>query len=218
MRPMPPSPIVKLGSRDYDARRGDTLALAERVVGSMGRFGTLRRACGLVLLGTTAMLLVACAEAESEGRYPRKDHGETAPQYGPRETIFGPGGLSIFSTGEEKGEAGGGGGGIGVNSFLWRASLDTTSFMPLSSADPFGGVIITDWYSPPEAPDERFKVNVYILGRELRSDTVRAAVFRQRRDASGAWVDAPVEAGTATEFENAILTRARQLRINTASP
>ena len=69
--------------------------------------------------------------------------------------------------------------GIGVNGFLWRASLDTLSFLPLSSADPFGGVIITDWYAPPESPAERFKVTVYILGRELRSDGVRVAVFRQ---------------------------------------
>ncbi len=108
----------------------------------------------------------------------------------------------------------GGEGGIGVNSYLWRASLDTISFMPLASADPFGGVIITDWYSPPESINERFKINVYILGRDLRADGVRAAVFRQLRDAqSGAWVDASIEAQTPTDLENAILTRARQLRI-----
>lgn len=108
----------------------------------------------------------------------------------------------------------GGDGGIGVNSYLWRASLDTVSFMPLASADPFGGVIITDWYSPPESINERFKINVYILGRDLRADGVRAAVFRQLRDPqSGAWVDASVEAQTPTDLENAILTRARQLRI-----
>src|SRR6266851_3052770 len=105
---------------------------------------------------------------------------------------------------------------IGVNSFLWRASLDTLAFMPLASADPFGGVIITDWYSPPETPDERFKVNVFILDRQLRSDGVRAAVFHQHHDANGAWTDASVEATTQLDLENAILTRARQLRVNTA--
>lgn len=114
----------------------------------------------------------------------------------------------------ERPNAGGGDGGIGVNSYLWRASLDTVSFMPLASADPFGGVIITDWYSPPESTGERFKINVYILGRDLRADGVRAAVFRQLRDPqSGAWVDASIEGQTPTDVENAILTRARQLRI-----
>ncbi len=46
------------------------------------------------------------------------------------------------------------GGGIGVNSFLWPASLDTISFMPVNSANPFGGVIITDWHAPPETPGD----------------------------------------------------------------
>src|SRR6185436_14220079 len=104
------------------------------------------------------------------------------------------------------------GGGIGVNNLLWRASLDTVAFMPLVSADPFGGVIITDWYTPPQSPNERFKINVFILGRTLRADGVRAAVFRQQMAAAG-WVDAPVAGSTATDLENAILVRARQLRI-----
>ena len=104
--------------------------------------------------------------------------------------------------------------GVGVNSFLWRASLDTVSFMPLASADPFGGVIITDWFSPPETPDERFKVNVFILGRDLRADGVRASVFHQRKDPAGQWSEAPVDANTATDLENAILTRARQIRLS----
>ena len=119
-----------------------------------------------------------------------------------------------FNGDESRPDASGGDAGIGVNSYLWRASLDTVSFMPLASADPFGGVIITDWYSPPESVNERFKINVYILGRDLRADGVRAAVFRQLRDVqSGAWIDAAIEAQTPTDLENAILTRARQLRI-----
>ena len=107
-----------------------------------------------------------------------------------------------------------GGSGVGVNSFLWRASLDTVSFMPLASADPFGGVIISDWFSPPETPDERFKVNVFILGRDLRADGVRASVFHQKKDVAGQWSEAPVDANTATDLENAILTRARQIRLS----
>lgn len=99
-----------------------------------------------------------------------------------------------------------------VNGFLWRASLDTISFMPLASADAYGGVVITDWYSPPESPNERFKVNVFVSGRQLRTDALRAVVFRQTRGADGAWADAPVDAGTARSLEDTILARARQLR------
>lgn len=100
---------------------------------------------------------------------------------------------------------------IGVNSFLWRASLDTIASMPVNSADPFGGVIITDWHAQPAAPSERFKLNIYILGRALRADGVRVAVFRQVLSAVG-WQDAPVPSTTGSSIEDAILTRARQLR------
>jgi len=127
---------------------------------------------------------------------------------------------NVFGSKEDKTASNGGGGGapgVGVNSYLWRATLDTVSFMPLASADPFGGVIITDWYSPPDEPNERFKVNIFILGRELRADGVRASVFRQDRDPSGNWVDAKVDQTTGTDLENAILTRARQMRLSTAA-
>lgn len=106
------------------------------------------------------------------------------------------------------------GGAMGVNSFLWRASLDTIAFMPLASADPFGGVIITDWYTAPETPNERFKVTVYILDQRLRADGIKVAVFRQQQSADGTWIDAPVAPETAVQLENAILTRARELRMN----
>jgi hypothetical protein len=103
---------------------------------------------------------------------------------------------------------------IGVNAYLWRASLDTLAFMPLSSADPYGGVIITDWYANPEKPDERFKCTVFILDTRLRADGLNVTVNRQVRDASGAWVDATTSDQTATDIENSILTRARQLRLS----
>lgn len=103
---------------------------------------------------------------------------------------------------------------IGVNSYLWRASLDTLAFMPLASADPYGGVIITDWYANPEKPDERFKVQVYILDTRLRADGLNVTVYKQQRDPTGSWLDAPVSGQTATDFENAILTKARQLRLS----
>ena len=103
--------------------------------------------------------------------------------------------------------------GIGVNGYLWRATLDTLSFMPLASADPYGGIVITDWYANPEKPDERFKCTVYILDSRLRADGLKVAVFKQTRDATGNWVDAASAGQTETDIENAILTRARQLRL-----
>ena len=106
---------------------------------------------------------------------------------------------------------------VGVNQYLWHASLDTLRFMPLQSADPFGGVIITEWYSAPEVPNERMRVTVYILDRNLRADGLKIAAFRQTKS-GGAWVDAPVSADTETKLEDAILTRARELRLATQAP
>ena len=106
----------------------------------------------------------------------------------------------------------GGGRTLGVNSYLWHATLDTLSFMPLHSADPFGGVIITDWYSDPSNPNERMRVTVYILDRRLRADGIKISTFRQTRSADG-WVDAQVNPDTANKLEDAILVRARELRL-----
>jgi hypothetical protein len=103
---------------------------------------------------------------------------------------------------------------IGVNAYLWRATLDTLAFMPLASADPYGGVVITDWYANPEKPDERFKATVYILDSRLRADGLNVTVFKQVRDETGTWKDAPTANQTDVDIENAILTRARQLRLS----
>jgi hypothetical protein len=103
---------------------------------------------------------------------------------------------------------------IGVNGYLWRATLDTLSFMPLASADPYGGVIITDWYAFPEKPDERFKCTVYILDARLRADGLNVAVFAQHKNAAGEWIDAPSANETETQIENAILDKARRLRLS----
>jgi hypothetical protein len=105
--------------------------------------------------------------------------------------------------------------GIGVNAFLWRATLDTLAFMPLASADPYGGVVITDWYINPEKTDERFKATVYILDTRLRADGLNVTVFKQVKGADGQWVDAAVTPQTSIDIENAILTRARQVRLST---
>jgi hypothetical protein len=101
--------------------------------------------------------------------------------------------------------------GIGVNAFLWRGALDTIAFMPLASADPFGGVIITDWYTPPGTSGERFKATIYILSRDLRSDGVRVNIYRQVLQGSQ-WVDATVAESTVGDIENKVLARARHMR------
>ena len=103
--------------------------------------------------------------------------------------------------------------GIGVNAYLWRASLDTVSFMPLASADPWGGVIISDWYANPQKPDERFKTTVYILDSRLRADALNVSVYKQTLT-NGQWVDADVSEQTQLDIENAILTRARELHLS----
>lgn len=100
---------------------------------------------------------------------------------------------------------------IGVNSYLWRAALETVSFAPLLQADSNGGVIVTDWYANPANPGERVKVTVTILDSDLRADALRVAASRQISQAGG-WVDAPVQAATVQRLEDIILTKARELR------
>ena len=100
---------------------------------------------------------------------------------------------------------------IGVNSYLWRASLETLSFMPLTQADSAGGVIVTDWYSNPGNPSERVKLSVSILDQDLRADALRIAASREVLQ-NGTWVSAPVQAATVQKLEDIILTKARDLR------
>ena len=100
---------------------------------------------------------------------------------------------------------------IGVNSYLWRAALDTVSFMPLVQADSNGGVIVTDWYVNPASPAERMKLTVSVLDQDLRADALRVAASRQVSQ-NGQWVDAPVQAATVQKLEDIILTKARDLR------
>ncbi|MDE2320058.1 MAG: DUF3576 domain-containing protein [Rhodospirillales bacterium] len=118
---------------------------------------------------------------------------------------------TLFTMGNGAGGNAGASTNIQVNAYLWRATLDTLSFMPLVSADPFGGVIITDWYSPPSAPGTRFKANAYILGKALTADAIQVSVFEQ--DLQGnQWVDTPADPGIATGLEDRILARAADLQ------
>ena len=105
------------------------------------------------------------------------------------------------------------GGGIGVNAYIWRASLDTLSFMPLLSADPFGGVIITDWYSNSETSKEKFKIVAYILGTQLRVAAIKVSVFKKIKKENGNWVDTKNNQILQNKIEDAILTKARKYKI-----
>ena len=161
-----------------------------------------------------ALLIASCSsddkvksDDKGDSAYPLNNQDERRVQRG---KLSGEGGLKLFggSDSESRGSSG-----IGVNSFLWRATLDTLSFIPLSSVDPHGGVIITDWYEDPKSRGERFKLNAMILGMELRADGVRVSVFRQTQDTSGIWRDSEVSADMGHKLEDKILTRARELKI-----
>lgn len=178
----------------------------------------------ILVLGVGLLALAAC----SGGRQVRNDEYGTdnARELTLRQTGSNPtsSGIVVFGVDRSREAQGGGGGGTGanaggggmtVNAYLWRATLDTLSFMPLASADPFGGVIITDWYSPPQAEGERFKATAYVIGRQLRSDGVRVQIFRQV-SRNGGWTDAPASSATNSEMEDRVLARARELRSQSA--
>ncbi len=171
-----------------------------------------------------AMVAVAgLATACGDGNYAAED--PVGPRPGPRskyssadEGVFGSGGLSIGNV--RGGAAGGilGGGGdekarLPVNKYLWQGALDTLSFLPLASSDPFTGVIATEWGSTPEVPGERLKVTAYILNPGLSAAALKVAVYREVLSDAGMWIPAPVSADTGRRLEDAILTRARQIRI-----
>ena len=159
--------------------------------------------------------LAGCTDVETQ---PPEDRGGWTSQEARRReetgTFFGDDTLTLYGSRSREAKARQeDAGGVGVNSYLWRASLDTIDFMPVANADPFGGLITTDWYQPTDAPGERFKVQVLVRDKTLRADGVKVSIWRQARSESGEWLDASVDPGTAAELENRILTRARQLRI-----
>ncbi len=173
----------------------------------------IRRPFLLVVGVFFALGAAGCSsDTHSEAKYPGSNRDEQATAndiYSQPDTVFGKGGGIFGAMGKKNDDNANG---IGVNSFLWRASLDTVAFMPLASADPFGGVILTDWYSPPETPGDRFKMNVLILGKQLRSDGVQVKVFKQSQK-GGVWHDVAVPPDMGRKVEDSILTRARQMRV-----
>ena len=166
-----------------------------------------RRIAVLAIMTTaSAVMLSACGGGlESEAKYPTgADRAQTGNDiYKKPDSIFGEGGLKILG-----GDKGPGSDVITVNSYLWRAALDTVSFMPLATVDPFGGVILTDWYTSPDKPGERYKLNIFVMGGQLRSDGIKVSMFKQRGGK-----DVTVAPADNAAIEDAILTRARELRV-----
>lgn len=167
---------------------------------------------GLAIVAlAVAGLLAGCSgdySAEPGQEYPDGPAGRQ-----PQGSIFGEGGASVdalfngSAIDDQMGDA------LPVNRFLWQAALDTLSFLPLASTDPFTGVIATDWSIAPQNPAERFKVTAYMLSPALEASSLKVAVYRQVRNEDGAWIPAAVDPETPRKLENAILTRARQIRI-----
>ncbi len=169
---------------------------------------------------TTAVLLAllaltACGTDQKVRPVADDEYQDYRTKNSDKGKLFGDQGLA-FGVGKGAKADDSAGAGLGLNAFLWRGALNTLAFMPLTSADPFGGVIITDWYQPPQGSGERFKATAYILGRQLRADGVKLTVFRQVAR-NGQWVDAPISPVTTSEIENKVLARARELRSQVAS-
>lgn len=161
----------------------------------------------LIILSACAFMLSACDKTFKPEEHKTKEDLEREEMG----SIFGEQGLNLFSTNKS-----GSGSGIGVNAHLWRASLEVFSFLPFTQTDPFGGVILSDWYTNPATPNQRVKVNVFILDTVLRGDAIRVSLFKQIRK-NGVWQDTPVSAETNRKLENQILLKAREIRIATTT-
>ena len=165
-----------------------------------------RRARRTALVLATVATLCACAnDIVFEDDYPTKSNTADAESGSLFEAIT----LNLggFGSGNKEAESG-----LAVNADLWRAALDTLSFMPLASADPNGGVIITDWFNDPKQTGERFKANVVISGRTLRADVLRITLFKQVHR-NGAWMNAEPTANVGRQLENLVLSRARDFKV-----
>ncbi len=165
------------------------------------------------LLSSLVIFLHFTALAESS--YP-----ETAQQR--RNEDFGSllskdGGVEVYDSNPNaktlfKGGKASGSSSMNVNQYLWQATLNTLSFMPLASADSNGGIIITDWYEDPAYPGERYKVNAIVNSTELRVESLKLTVFKQVSK-NGSWHDVKVNPKVAMDLEEKILTNARELKV-----
>ena len=122
-------------------------------------------------------------------------------------------GVGLF--GQVTGRRGGGTFEFANANELWRASLDVIDFMPLASVNYSGGIIITDWYSTTDNQDERCKLNVFISGKSLKTENLKVTSFCQEF-VNQKWINKKVEDESNIKIENAILNRAKKLRLQSS--
>ena len=192
-----------MASRPVDTPRG----AAQRAV----------RPMALAALAALVTLASACGGDYSPQEDPEFEPYTTKREVDPQgPSVFGQGGLAVGTVRSTRDLFGGAEeeqGRLPVNKYLWQGALDTLSFLPLASSDPFTGVVATDWGATPEAPTERFKVTAFVTSPVLSAASLKVAVYREVRNDEGVWVPAPVSPETARKLEDAILTRAREIRI-----
>lgn len=145
---------------------------------------------------------------DSDGDFPKTAEEREIEKIG---RITGDQGLVIAGGGNKSSSATDG---INVNSYLWRATLDTVHKLPIISADPFGGTILTDWHTLESGSKTRFKLNIFIIGSELRSDAIKVSAFKQKKNTRGDWIDQTPSTQLAQEIENKILLKAREIKFN----
>ena len=164
------------------------------------------------LIFLAGVFLVSCSgtkvtKTESQGSVMERRRGRDGKLFGDD--------VTLWTADRKRDVPTGAGTGIGVNAHLWHGALETVSFLPIASADPFGGVIITDWYTSEKSPNERIKLNIFILDRLLRSDALRITIFSEKwNEAKKQWIAAPSDRKMAMDLENLVLTKARRLRIS----
>lgn len=164
--------------------------------------------CFIVSAALLGVAGCSAPTADENTAYPKSEEQRRKDKLG---KITGEEGIVFGGASEKKDD--GGKNPLGVNSFLWRATLDSLAFLPITAADPWGGTILTDWYEDPETPGDRYKVNVLILDRQLRADSLKITTFRQQKNKAGLWEDAPVDPKLGRKLEDTVLTRARELRV-----
>lgn len=162
--------------------------------------------------------LTACSVLpKGEAKYPaenREEHADQGKLYDDHETIFGEGGFGSVLMGKTDGDTADADNVLNINAFLWRASLETINFMPIAQTDPFGGVILTDWYSASATPNQRYKLNILITDKQLRASGVKVSMFKEERASETAkWESVTVAKEDTRKIEDAILARAREMRI-----
>ena len=155
-----------------------------------------------VLFFSITILLTGCTSGNVSK--PQKDEG-------PVSIITGePGGWSLSDFMNQSGSQSTT---LPVNAILWRAALDIAALLPISDVDTFGGTIVTEWYSLPENPNERIKLTIFVVGRELRSDAIRVVVNVQIRDGlQGIWGNNSRDLEFGRRLEDLVLNRAREIR------